>query len=77
MNIRSRIKRFLEPKILHLLPRHIAFDQNRNDRSGVLYKAWGHVVTSRMAGGGITNLGFINGRVFVNPVEYIKNFLLG
>ena len=74
MNIRSRIKRFLEPKILHLLPRHIAFDQNRNDRSGVLYKAWGHVVTSRMAGGGYYEFGIYKWESFRESSRIYQEF---
>ena len=51
MDLIRKIKQFLEPQIKRLLPNYVVFDQNRNDRSGALFKAWGHVITSQMEGG--------------------------
>ena len=48
MKLEKKIKQFLERPIKRLLPNYVVFDQNRNDRSGALFKAWGHVITNKM-----------------------------
>ena len=65
MNLKKKIKQFIEPGILRLLPGFVKDSQNRNDRIGALYKAWGHVINSNL-GGRITNSEYIKGAVFVN-----------
>jgi hypothetical protein len=51
MSVKSQIKKFFEPCISRILPSYVTFDQNRNDRAGALFKAWGLVITSRIQGG--------------------------
>ena len=51
MNLKRNIKKyFIEPVNSRLLPGFVTFHQNRNDRIGALYKAWGHVINSNMGG---------------------------
>ena len=63
MNLKRKIKQFLERPIKRLLPNYVVFDQNRNDRSGALFKAWGHVITNKM-GGGYYEFGIYKGSSF-------------
>ena len=65
MNLKKKIKQFIEPGIIRLFPSFVKLPQNRNDRIGALYKAWGHVINSNL-GGRITNLEYIKEAAFVN-----------
>ena len=66
MNLKSKIKQLLiDPLITPLLPGWAKFPQNRNDRIGALYKAWGHVINSNL-GERITNLEYLKESAFVN-----------
>ena len=46
-----------------MLPGFVNFPQNRNDRIGALYKAWGHVINSNM-GGAYYEFGIYKGSSF-------------
>ena len=50
MNLKRKIKQLIDPLTTRLLPSWVKFHQNRNDRIGALYKAWGHVINSNMRG---------------------------
>ncbi len=63
MNLKRKIKQFIEPGINRLLPFFVTFSQNRNDRIGALYKAWGHVINSNM-GGAYYEFGIYKGSSF-------------
>ena len=63
MNLKRKIKQFIEPGINHLLPFFVTFPQNRNDRIGALYKAWGHVINSNL-GGAYYEFGIYKGSTF-------------
>ena len=65
MNLKKKIKQFIEPGIIRLLPGFVKSSQNRNDRIGALYKAWGHVINSNL-GERITNLEYLKESAFVN-----------
>jgi len=49
-SIKSKIRKLLQSSVQRILPNYIVFDQNRNDRSGALFKAWGHVVSNNIIG---------------------------
>ena len=53
-----KIKGSIDTVIKYFLQSYVTFDQNRNDRSGALYKAWGMAVTNKIWGG-TTSLVFI------------------
>ena len=63
MNFKRKIKQFIEPRIISLLLGFVNFPQNRNDRTGALYKAWGHVINSNM-GGAYYEFGIYKGSSF-------------
>ena len=50
-SIKTKIKKIIDSQISRVLPGFVVFDQNRNDRAGALFKAWGHVITSHIEGG--------------------------
>ncbi len=57
MSLKARIRQI----VYKLLPPHVIFDQNRNDVSGALFRAWGHVVTSHMLFGAYYEFGVYKG----------------
>ena len=63
MNLKKKIKQFIEPGILRLLPGFVKSPQNRNDRIGALSKAWGHVISSNL-GGAYYEFGIYQGSSF-------------
>ena len=54
MNIIQKIKNkiivLLRSQTIRFLPNYIRVDQNRNDRSGALHKAWGHIISNNIKG---------------------------
>ena len=48
--MKKRIEAAIEIVSRRVLPSYVTFDQNRNDRSGALYKAWGHVISNNLRG---------------------------
>jgi hypothetical protein len=50
MSVKSKIRKILDPQIRRVLPNYVVFEQNRNDRSGALYKAWGHIISNNITG---------------------------
>ena len=75
MNFKRKIKQFIELWIISLLPGFVNFPKNRNDCTGALYKAWGHVINSNM--GGISSLEYIKEVAFVNHFWCINSTLIG
>lgn len=63
MSIKSKVKQILDPQIKRLLPAYVTFDQNRNDRPGALFKAWGMAFTNQL-GGGYYEFGVYRGESF-------------
>ena len=63
MNLKRKIKQLIDPLTTRLLPGWVKFPQNRNDRIGALYKAWGHVINSNM-GGAYYEFGIYHGSSF-------------
>jgi len=51
MSLRIKVKHILNSRIKRLLPAYVTFGQNRNDRSGALFKAWGMALTNQLRGG--------------------------
>ena len=51
MSIKSQVKKLLGRLTTPFLPSHVISDQNRNDRSGALHKAWGITVSNKTWGG--------------------------
>ncbi|NCN08292.1 MAG: hypothetical protein GW938_00455 [Leptospira sp.] len=50
MNLKNIILNKLRKGFTKLIPPHATFDQNRNDRAGALYKAWGHIISNNIKG---------------------------
>ena len=63
MNLKRKIKQLIDPLITRLVPGFLKSSQNRNDRIGALYKAWGHVINSNM-GGAYYEFGIYKGSSF-------------
>ena len=74
MNLKRKIKQFLEQVINWGSPDYFKFHQNRNDRTGALYKAWGHVITSNM-GGAYYEFGIYKGITFRESFLTYQNYL--
>ena len=51
MKIKQQIKSIITPYVKKMLPDYVTFDQNRNDRAGALYRAWGLIISNKIAGG--------------------------
>ncbi|OGQ05125.1 MAG: hypothetical protein A2W61_06305 [Deltaproteobacteria bacterium RIFCSPLOWO2_01_44_7] len=48
--MKNFIKNQLKTVFKKVLPSYVTFDQNRNDRSGALHKAWGHIISNNIRG---------------------------
>ena len=49
-NLKNKIILLFRSQVIRFLPNYIRKDQNRNDRSGALYKAWGHIISNNIDG---------------------------
>ena len=45
-SIKSKIRKLLHSSVQRILPNYIVFDQNRNDRSGALFKEMSSTVVA-------------------------------
>ena len=75
MSIKIMIKQFLDPITKLLLPHYIKFDQNRNDRPGALFKAWGHVLTNHIRGG-YYEFGIYKGESFRESYRIYQDYVV-
>jgi len=48
--IQNKIILLVRSQTIRFIPNYIRADQNRNDRSGALYKAWGHIISNNIEG---------------------------
>lgn len=71
--MKSKIKQFLSPLVKRAIPG--TFDENRNDRTGMLFKAWGHVITNQMRGR-YYEFGVYKGDSFRESYRIYQNFVL-
>jgi len=74
MTLKSRLKKLIEPPVKSLLPYYIKFDQNRNDRPGAVFKAWGLVVTNKMKGG-YYEFGVYKGETFRESYRIYREYV--
>ena len=58
------------------MPFWVKSPQNRNDRIGALYKAWGHVINSNM-GGAYYEFGIYKGSSFRESFLAYQQYVIG